>query len=73
MLHLGQSLWLRLQFFQHILSVCLSDTEVGGRRRECGREKTLIKVSKGSEVLPFHLQNIKYCGSNSIEEVILNL
>jgi len=68
-LHLGQSLWLRLQFLRDILSVFLSDSEVGGRRRELGNEEekktTLIKGRKGKEVLPFRAQKKVIVGKGS--------
>lgn len=66
-LHLGQGLWLRLQFLQDILSVCLSDAEVGGRRREPGNEEEKKKVEK-SITIP--RKNKKYCGSKSVGEAI---
>ncbi len=51
-LRLGQSLWLRLQFLQDILSVCLSDAEVSGRRREWGRDrKHLWKLVEGESIM----------------------
>lgn len=72
-LHLGQSLWLRLQFLQDILSVCLSDAEVGGRRREPGNEEEKKNTYKRQKkVLPFHVK-IKSIVGVKVSGKLLNL